>query len=80
MPVAAVDASVLTQFLASNDEARHVIDLAAPYDVNRVRFTNPFVPVIRFTIGTGLEILTRHQDRHLLQAERVRAHAAFPAE
>jgi hypothetical protein len=78
-PVATVDASVLTHFLASNDIARRLIDKAAPYDVNRVRFPNPFVPLIRFTVGTGLEVLTRHQDRHLLQAERVRANANFPA-
>jgi len=78
-PVTAVDAAALAQFLASNGIARRLIDKAAPYDVNRVRFQNPFVPLIRFTVGTGLEILTRHQDRHLLQAERVRANAAFPA-
>jgi hypothetical protein len=40
--------------------------------VNRVRFRNPFIAVIRFTIGTGLEIIARHEDRHLLQAERIR--------
>jgi len=79
VPVATVDASILAQFLASNVTARQLIDKAAPYDVNRLRFPNPFVPVIRFTVGTGLEILTRHQDRHLLQAERVRANPAFPA-
>jgi hypothetical protein len=36
------------------------------------------VALIRFTVGTGLEILTRHENRHLLQAERVRANPAFP--
>jgi len=77
-PVTTVDSSVLTHFLASNDVARRLIARAVPYDVNRVRFPNPFVPLIRFTVGTGLEIMTRHQDRHLLQAERVRANATFP--
>jgi hypothetical protein len=34
---------------------------------------NPFVPLVRFTVGTGVEIVWRHQHRHLLQAERVAA-------
>lgn len=78
VPVTTVESTVLDQFLASNDIARRFIEKAAAYDVNRVRFPNPFVSLIRFTIGTGLVILTRHEDRHLLQAERVRAHASFP--
>jgi len=79
-PVATVDASVLRNFLASNDVARRLIDRAEPYDINRVRFPSRFAPLIRFTVGTGREILTRHQDRHLRQAERVRANASFPAD
>jgi hypothetical protein len=50
----------------------------SPYDVNRIRFRNPFIPVLRFTVGTGLEILSNHQRRHLLQAERVRESLEFP--
>jgi hypothetical protein len=44
----------------------------------KYNFRNPFVPVIRFTVGTGLEILSKHERRHLLQAERVRESAGFP--
>jgi hypothetical protein len=79
VPASRVEADVLDRFLASNEHARAFVRRAADYDVNRIRFRNPFVPVIRFTVGTGLEILTQHQDRHLLQAERVRASADFPA-
>lgn len=72
-PVSEVDGTILERFLASNEQARRVVERAGPYDVNHVRFRNPFVPVIRFTTGTGFEILSKHQDRHLPQAERVRA-------
>jgi hypothetical protein len=48
------------------------VERAADCDVNRIRFRNPFVPLIRFTLGTGLEILVRHERRHLEQAERQR--------
>jgi hypothetical protein len=78
VPVATVDATILERFLRSNQDARALIDRARSVDVNRVRFVNPFVSVIRFTVGTGLEILTKHEDRHLLQAERVKAHPHFP--
>jgi len=67
-----VPASVLERFLRSNQAIREFIDRARHYDVNRIRFTNPFVAVVRFTVGTGLEITSRHERRHLLQAERIR--------
>jgi len=72
-PVSEVDGTILERFLESNEHARRMIRDASAYDVNHVRFRNPFVPLIRFTAGTGFEIVSKHQDRHLLQAERVRA-------
>ena len=77
-PVLQVDVSVLDRFHASNDEARDLVRRAAAYDVNRLRFVNPFVPFVRFTVGTGLEIISAHERRHLLHAERVMASAGFP--
>lgn len=71
-PGRGVDASVLDRFLASNEATRVLVRRASGCDVNRVRFRNPFISVIRFTVGTGLEIIARHEDRHLLQAEQVR--------
>ena len=71
-PASQVPASVLDRFLQTNEQARAFVRRAARYDVNRLRFRNPFVRGIRFTVGTGLEILVRHQWRHLLQAERVK--------
>lgn len=76
-PAAIVDLSVLDRFLRSNERIRAIVRRAADYDVNRIRFRNPFVPVIRFTIGTGFEILAKHEARHLLQAERVKSATGF---
>ena len=78
VPSQHVDPSVLERFLRSNEAARDLVRRAGPYDVNRIRFRNPFVPLLRFTVGTGFEILSRHQRRHLLQAERVTQSPAFP--
>lgn len=77
-PGSEVAPSVLERFLSGNHRVRELVLRAAKHDVNRVRFKNPFVPVLRFTVGTGLEIVVRHQRRHLLQAERVRQRPEFP--
>ena len=73
-----IDPSILDRFIASNAKVREVIGQAMGYDVNRVRFRNPFVPLIRFTVGTGLQIIARHNHRHLLQAQRVTQLPEFP--
>jgi DinB superfamily len=77
-PGVKIEQSVLERFLASNRAARDLVHCARNYDVNRIRFRNPFIPVIRFTLGTGFELLSQHQRRHLLQAERVRESPEFP--
>lgn len=77
-PPSRVDPSVLERYLRSTAAARDMIARASDYDVNRIRFRNPFVSLIRFTVGTGLEIIAKHQGRHLRQAERVRENSAFP--
>jgi hypothetical protein len=75
---ARLDASILDRFIASNAKIREVISAARDCDVNRVRFKNPFVSIVRFTVGVGILNLTRHNHRHLLQAERVTQEPGFP--
>ena len=77
-PGSNVDAAIVDRYLAAHHTARELVVRAANYDVNRIRFQNPFVPVLRFTVGTGLEIISKHAMRHLQQAERVKTHADFP--
>ncbi len=49
-------------------------------DYNRVRFQNPFVPLVRFTVASGILIMAAHGRRHLLQAERVSLMPGISAE
>jgi DinB family protein len=77
VPGSRVDLSILDRFLRSNENAREMIRSASGYDVNRIRFKNPFLPLVRFTVGTGLEAMCRHECRHLLQAERVAKSPGF---
>ncbi len=77
-PAAHIEPTVLEALLHSNQAARELIEQASDYDVNRIRYRNPFVPLLRFTVGTGLEIIAKHEGRHLLQAEAVRQSPGFP--
>jgi hypothetical protein len=43
-----------------------VLDLAS------IRFRNPFVRTIYFSLATGLHVITAHERRHLFQAWRIR--------
>lgn len=78
VPGGRVAFSVVDRFLRGNQEARQLIRQAEAYNVNRIRFVNPFVPLLRFTVGTGLKITCGHERRHLLQAERVKQSPGFP--
>src|SRR5258708_39723481 len=73
------DLSVLDRFLSGNQACRDLILRARGNDVNRIRFWNPFLPGLRFTVGTGLEIVVSHERRHLLQAKQVKHSPTFPA-
>jgi hypothetical protein len=79
-PTPRVGLSVLDRFLSSNHVCRTLIADTRNKDVNHIRFWNPLVKGIRFTVGTGLEIIAGHERRHLLQGERVRSSTNFPAE
>jgi hypothetical protein len=77
-PAARVELSIFDRFLSDNRAWRELIVGARGKNVNRIRFANPFVPGIRFTVGTGLEIISGHERLHLLQGQRVRDSATFP--
>ena len=69
----------LAEFVESHEPVRGVIEASRQLDLNRVRFKNPFLPILRFTIGTGLMVINAHDRRHLWQAGQVRRAAGFPA-
>ncbi len=69
---------VLQSFLRSQNDVRSVVHQGASYDLNRLRFRNPFVGAVRFTVGAGLLVVAAHDRRHLWQAEQVRNSAGYP--
>ncbi len=62
---------VLSVFIASHNELRRLIHDAREVNLNRIRFKNPFVSLLRFTVGTGILIIGAHDRRHLWQAKQV---------
>lgn len=58
-------------FGASQHEVRAFLQDFAGIDLAGVTFPNPFVRGIRFSLATGLHVITAHERRHLWQAERV---------
>jgi hypothetical protein len=69
---------VLLAFLQPQEHVRTVIREGAGLDLNRIRFRNPFIGFLRFTVGAGLLIIAAHDRRHLWQAEQVRQAIGFP--
>ena len=65
-------AETLASFLAAQADVRAFILAEADLDLAGTRFRNPFVPGFRFSLATGLHIITAHEIRHLEQAWRVR--------
>ncbi|HEX4602379.1 MAG TPA: DinB family protein, partial [Candidatus Angelobacter sp.] len=66
-----VGAEVLRAFIAAHDQTRAMVRDAQQLDLNRIRFKNPFIGVLRFTVGSGLLIIGAHDRRHLWQARQV---------
>jgi DinB superfamily len=68
-------AEAAARFLASQDEVRTFLRTYADIDLAGVRFPNPFVRGVRFSLATGLHVIAAHERRHLWQAWRVRREA-----
>lgn len=69
----------LGHFIASIEAVRQFAIQTASLDLGSVRFKNPFLPGLNFTIATGLLIVAAHMRRHLWQADQVRRASDFPA-
>ena len=67
-------------FLATQDDVRAFVRRYADIDLARVRFPNPFIRGVRFSLATGLHVIAAHERRHLWQAWRVRRAAERSAE
>lgn len=77
-PTSAEPQSALGELLGSHQRIRDLLNAAPQPDLNQIRFRNPFVSFLRFTVASGVLIMSAHGRRHLLQAERVCETPDFP--
>ena len=77
-PTPAAPDEALQRLLNTHAEIRRLLASPGLPDLNRLRFKNPFVSVIRFTVATGILVMAAHGRRHLMQAEAIREAAGFP--
>lgn len=59
-------------FQAAHRDAVAFLRENADLDLQHLRFVNPFIPGVRFSLATGLHVIAAHERRHLWQAWRVR--------
>ena len=62
-------------YLASHSPMRTFLQKYADIDLAHVRFPNPFIRGVRFSLATGLHVITANERRHLWQACNVRREA-----
>jgi diadenosine tetraphosphatase ApaH/serine/threonine PP2A family protein phosphatase len=71
---------IVRAYHEAHDFIRQLITDAADVDLTRATFQNPFIPIIRMRVVTGLAILAAHDRRHLWQAEQVKLARGYPQE
>ncbi len=72
--------STLAAFSRTQADARELVRSTAALDLNRIRFSNPFVgglPLL--TVAAGILVLPAHERRHLRQARKVAQRPEFPS-
>jgi len=65
-------ANAFSSFMAGQEHVRAYLYGYNEIDLASVRFPNPFMPGVRFSLATGLHIIVAHERRHLWQAWRAR--------
>ena len=60
--------AALKEFQRSQSAVIELLMECRHLDLNEIRFPNPFLPGLRFTVGAGFLIIAAHERRHLWQA------------
>jgi len=77
-PLSADPQQALEDLQRGHMQICELLAASAQPDFNRIRFKNPFVPILRFTVASGLLIMSAYGRRHLQQAVRLSEMDGFP--
>ena len=72
------DCGLRDRFLANTDALQTLLREADGVHLSKVRFASPATPLLRFNIGEAFWLLVAHENRHLLQIQRICAHEGYP--
>jgi hypothetical protein len=64
-------AEAYAAFLSGQQLVHEFLEANADLDLAGIRFVNPFIPGLRFSVASGLHIILAHERRHLWQARQV---------
>lgn len=78
VPPSEIETSIVAKFAAHQSELAAKIASVAGADPKKTVVTSPFMGLMTYTLGTGLEVIVEHEKRHLRQAERVMKSDGFP--
>lgn len=73
-----VNAETLNTFIQYHQLMLELINKADKYDLQAIRITSTLGPIIRFKLGDTFRFMVAHDQRHLLQAQRVMSTVGFP--
>lgn len=72
------DGHPIAAFLDLRQRLARRVGAADDLDIARIRVPSPFVPLLRFDLGSAFRVIAAHERRHLYQARRVREAEGFP--
>jgi hypothetical protein len=69
---------IMPRFLKSIDRVAAIVVSTAGKDLNAVRFPNPLIPLLKYSVAIGFLVIGAHGRRHIWQAEQALAEPDFP--
>ncbi len=72
------DCALRDHFFKGTDTLMNLLREADDVNLSKVRFGSPITPLLRFNIGEAFWLLVAHENRHLLQIQRICAHTNYP--
>jgi DinB superfamily len=64
-------AAVLEKYMRQSDEFDHILELSQYVDLQKVKIPFSFTKLLKLRLGDNLRFIVAHNERHLLQAQRV---------
>ena len=71
IPTDRISANTMDKFLSDQDEILKVLERCKHLNLDKIKITSAIGPLVTFKLGDALRFLIGHNQRHILQAQRV---------